>query len=252
MKKSMLAGVAIAALYSSSAMAADLRTRPVYTAPPPVLVYYNWTGCNLGGHIGGLWARKAWIERTPGDIAFGQSLGGHDADSGLGGVQAGCDYHFASGFVIGIQGDYAWTAAEGSKIDLLDPEFTNRSRIKSLATVTGRIGYGWQRFLGYVKIGGAWERDNYEIIDRGATRWAANETRSGWTVGVGAEYAFANYLSGFVEYNYYDFGTNQNTFKSFFGGGTTFIDVEESKSVLRAGLNLRFGGWGGAPVVGRY
>ena len=81
-------------------------------------------------------------------------------------------------------------------------------RIKSLATVTGRVGYAWDRFLGYVKGGGAWERDEYHVTISPATTVAtAGETRSGWTVGVGGEYAFTDYLSGFVEYNYYDFGT---------------------------------------------
>ena len=40
----------------------------------------------------------------------------------------------------------------------------------------------------------------------------ANETRPGWTVGAGAEYAFTNLLSGFIEYGYYDFGSRTVTF----------------------------------------
>ena len=55
---------------------------------------------------------------------------------------------------------------------------------------------------GYVKGGGAWERDDYwaTTIVVG-TAYTARETRSGWTIGVGGEYAFTNFLSGFVEYN---------------------------------------------------
>ena len=134
----------------------------------------------------------------------------------------------------------------------IDPFFIgdrNHSRIKSLATVTGRIGYAWDRFLGYVKGGGAWERDEYHISDALGTFLTASETRSGWTVGVGGEYAFTNYLSGFVEYNYYDFGSRDNTFTGLIG--TTVIDIKETKSVVRAGLNWRFGGWA-APVTARY
>ena len=151
-----------------------------------------------------------WIVRTPGGAFYGQSLGGHDVNSWLGGVQAGCDYQFAGGFVIGIQGDYALPDAEGSHDSALEFGVAYHSKVKSLASVTGRIGYAWDRFLGYIRGGGAWERDEYwaTTIILG-TAYTARETRSGWTVGVGGEYAFTNFLSGFVEYGYYDFGTRQ-------------------------------------------
>jgi outer membrane immunogenic protein len=44
----------------------------------------------------------------PGGDFFGESLGGHVARNGIGGVQAGCNYQFAGGFVVGIQGGHAW------------------------------------------------------------------------------------------------------------------------------------------------
>ena len=34
-------------------------------------------------------------------------------------------------------------------------------KVKSLASVTGRVGYVWDRFLGYVSGGLDWERDDY-------------------------------------------------------------------------------------------
>ncbi len=249
MKKLFLTGVALSALVAGPAMAADLAVRaPAYKAPPPIPVYFSWTGCYVGGHVGGLWARKEWTDRT-----FGLAIaeGSHDVDSWLGGVQAGCDYQFAGGWVIGIQGDYAWTDAEGSNVSLFDPAFTNVSRIKSLSTVTGRVGYAWDRFLGYVKGGGAWERDEYEFRTLGATFASASQTRGGWTVGVGGEYAFTNYLSGFVEYNYYDFGDRDLTFVTPGGAFFSTESIKETKSVVRGGLNFRFGGWA-APVTARY
>ena len=168
MRKLLLVTAALVAL-AGPATAADLPARPVYKAPPaPPPVQFSWTGCSVGGHVGGLWARKDWSDRNisfvPGqpNASFGQSLGGHDADGWLGGVQAGCDYQLGS-VVIGIQGDYAWTDAKGSNVNLVAPFVTDQTRVKSLATVTGRIGYAWERFLGYVKGGGAWERDEYAI-----------------------------------------------------------------------------------------
>ena len=248
--RKFLLGTAVLMALVSPAIAADMRA-PVYKVPPPVVPVWSWTGCYVGGHAGGLWAeQKEWIVRTPGGDFFGQSLGGHDADSWVGGVQAGCDYQFAGGFVIGIQGDYAWTDAEGSHDSAREFGVAYHSKVKSLATVTGRIGYAWDRFLGYVKGGGAWERDDYwaTTIVVG-TAYTARETRSGWTIGVGGEYAFTNFLSGFVEYNYYDFGAREIAFTPQIAGlRPAFVDIKETKSVVRAGLNFRFGGYP-APVA---
>jgi outer membrane immunogenic protein len=252
MKKMLLAGVATTALFSGSAMSADLRVLPVLKGAPPPQVYFSWTGCYIGGHIGGLWAEKDWIVRDP-DFPefFGQSDGTHDAEGFLGGVQAGCDYQFVGGFVIGIQGDYAWTDAEGSNRAVLFPDFTNHTKVESLASVTGRIGYAWDRVLGYVRGGAAWERDEHGYTD-GVTIGTASANRSGWTIGLGFEYAFTNFLTGFIEYNYYDFGADSITFVD--NDPDTFLyDIDETKSVVKAGLNFRFGGWGKAPpVIARY
>jgi outer membrane immunogenic protein len=251
MRKFLLGTAALIGLVGP-AMSADKRV-PVLKAPAPAVPVWSWTGCFVGGHVGGLWAQKKdWTVRTPGGAFCGQSLGGHDDDGWLGGAQAGCDYQFAGGFVIGVQGDYAWADAEGSHDSTREIGVAYHSKVKSLATVTGRIGYAWDRFLGYVRGGGAWERDDYwaTTIILG-TAYTSRETRSGWTVAVGGEYAFTNFLSGFVEYSYYDFGTPQISFTPQVAGlRPAFVDITETKSVVRAGLNLRFGGWA-APVAAR-
>ena len=75
------------------------------------------------------------------------------------------------------------------------------------------------------------------------TVYAGTETRSGWTVGVGGEYAFTNVLSGFVEYGYYDYGSGRVPLTPLIAGlRPGLVDVKETTSVVRAGLNIRFGG----------
>jgi outer membrane immunogenic protein len=259
MRKLLLGVVAITTIGAGSALAADMPVKAIYKAPP-VYAPYSWTGCFVGGNGGGLWLHKdaslpvATALAVPGVGALaapaGTSFGGHDASSAMGGFQVGCDYQFAGNWVIGIQGDYDWANAVGSHVDTFLPIITDRSRTTSLGTVTGRIGYAWDRFLGYVRGGYAWERDAYDsYITATATTFAtASETRGGWTVGIGGEYAFTNWLSGFAEYDHYEFGTRTNTF-TIVTGGTIGIDVRERKDVVRVGLNLR---WGGGPVVARY
>ena len=67
-------------------------------------------------------------------------------------------------------------------------------------------------------------------------------------MGVGGEYAFTNFLTGFAEYNYYDFGTRDALF-SYVDGTTYTYGIKETKSVFKAGLNFR---WGAGPVVANY
>jgi outer membrane immunogenic protein len=242
MKKLLLASAAMLALFGGSATAADLSVKaPAYRAPPPVYVF-SWTGCYIGGNVGGVWIRKDETLTTPfGTAVAGTAFGSHDADSFIGGVQAGCNYQ-VGGWVFGIQGDYDWTDASGSHGNPTITSWTDHSKTKSLASVTGRVGYAWDRLLGYVKGGGAWERDDYTITAPFGIA-TASETRGGWTVGVGLEYAFTNWLTGFVEYDYYGFGTRGNTFVT--PAGTPFtVDIKETKNVVKVGLNWKFGGVG--------
>jgi Outer membrane protein beta-barrel domain len=62
----------------------------------------------------------------------------------------------------------------------------------------------WGRFLLYGKGGGAWLRSDFSLQTAGAV-FSVSETRSGWTVGVGGEYAFLDWLTGFIEYDHYGF-----------------------------------------------
>jgi outer membrane immunogenic protein len=216
-------------------MAADLSRpapAPVYTKAPMVPVF-TWTGCYIGGNAGGLWAKKDWT---------GDATSSVDISSWLAGAQVGCNYQVST-WVFGIQGDYDWTNPSATATDAIFVE-TDRTKIKSLASVTGRVGYAWDRFLGYVKGGGAWEQDEYSIsgftLAGLPTAASASETRTGWTLGVGGEYAFTNWLTGFAEYDYYDFGTKADTFS---GNFTATVNIKETKSVAKAGLNIKFGGW---------
>jgi outer membrane immunogenic protein len=223
-------------------LAADLA--PLYKAPAYVPAF-SWTGCYSGGNIGGLWAQKDWTVAAP-STPVGAVEGTNYPTGVLGGSQVGCNYQVGT-WVIGIQGDGDWAHAIGTTSDLLAAGLQDRSRVMWLASVTGRLGYTWGRFLGYVKGGGAWERDNYDtsFVPSEVLVSAASETRSGWTVGIGGEYAFWDFLTGFVEYDYYDFGTRTNAFAVVNGAGAptgavNYVDIRERQSVVKAGFNLKF------------
>jgi|ERR1043166_804235 outer membrane immunogenic protein len=250
MNKLVITGIVLATLGAARAQAADMPVRPapLYKAPTPA-VSYRWTSCFLGVHGGGIWTHKSWVTGAGDPSGAGLPFGSHNASGGLGGGQIGCDYQFYNNVVVGIQGDAAWVGANGSSVDAVNNAFfattgyIDHTKVKSLSSVTGRLGYGWDRFLAYARGGIAWERDDYSITDpTGALAASASEIRTGWTVGGGAEYGFTNWISGFVEYNYYDFGTRSNRFLT--PGGTLFdvADIRERKSVVKAGVNVRWGG----------
>jgi outer membrane immunogenic protein len=240
-------------LLARPAVSDELRPLP-YKALSPVMSAWRWTGCYAGGQADGLSGSSSqWIVRTPGGAFFGQSLGEHQVEGWGGGAQAGCDYQFAGRFVIGVQGDYAFMGGGGSHDSAREFGVAYHSSVESLVSVTGRIGYAWDRFLGYVRGGSAWERGKYAAttIVLG-TAYTAEVTRPGWTIGVGGEYAFTDFLSGFIEYGYYDFGSRQiGLTPQVIGLGPAFVEIKETRSAVRAGLNFRFGG-DAAPVAPRY
>jgi outer membrane immunogenic protein len=225
----------------SAAHAADMAVKAPPVAAP---VAYTWTGCYVGGFAGGLWAHKDWTDVTPGGPTG--PLGGHDVDGGLFGGQVGCDYQPSGNLVFGIQGSFGGLDAKGSNVNQLFPAVLDQTKISALSTVTARAGYAMGNLLGYVKGGGAWVRDSYTLSVAGAPFSTASETRGGYTLGVGAEYAFSRCVSGFAEYDYYGFGTRNVTFPS---AATDIYGIRERASAALVGVNVRFGhgGCSGAP-----
>src|SRR5262249_21211589 len=104
MKKFLVTAITLAALAGAPATAAD-PSRPVYKAPPPV---FSWTGCYVGGNAGALLVHREFTDRLGGDPFFGQTFD-LNTTNWIAGIQAGCNYQFAGGWVVGIQGDYDWS-----------------------------------------------------------------------------------------------------------------------------------------------
>ena len=89
------------------------------------------------------------------------------------GGQIGCDYQFAPNWVVGIEGAAAGgniggsTAIRAASVIPGDTA-TFKETTDFLTSVTGRVGYAWDRWLLYGKGGAAWAGDRYSAFD--ATR----------------------------------------------------------------------------------
>jgi outer membrane immunogenic protein len=237
MKKLFLSGVSVTACVLavvSIASATDLAlpARPYYKAPPAPLLF-SWTGCYIGGHIGAGWDTKA----TWADLGDGASDNTSYSIAGvIGGAQGGCDYQFASQWVLGFEG--AWSGADirggGVLPNAVEPS-TFESRINSIATLTGRLGFvPVDRWLVYFKGGGAWARETHTLTEFVEGAVAVDVTRSGYTVGGGLEWAIATNWTAKIEYDYMNFGSTPILFTN----DQAAVDLKLHS--FRVGINYRF------------
>ncbi len=244
MKKLLLATVALAALGTAPALAADLAARPYTKAPPPIAApIYNWTGFYIGGHVGAAFGND--------DNFNGLVVGTNNDARFLGGVQGGFDFQFAPTWVLGIEAQYSWLG--GDAVTAAFPTghvYTNDRR--GIGSVTGRLGYTWGPGLLYVKGGYAFADNNENLLLAGVAQpfsFSGNH-QDGWTVGAGLEYMFAQNWSGKVEYQYYNFGDSRFVTPAPLAAFGSFRNDEHT---VKVGLNYRFNLGGPAgPVVAKY
>ncbi|MGP0095213.1 MAG: outer membrane protein [Xanthobacteraceae bacterium] len=227
--KKLLLGTAVSLTMAAGASAADL---PVYTKAPPA---WSWSGCYIGANVGG-----GWSQLNANDSVTAAALATINGSGVVGGGQVGCDYQFARGWVIGVEGEFEAADITGSSNGVA-------SKIPWLTTATARLGYAVApATLLYVRGGGAWSTDDITGTPLVATA-TGTDNRSGWTVGGGIEHKLWSNISGFVEYNYVDFGTKNVTLTNT----ATVPSVKENVQEVLVGLNFRFGGPGG-PIVTKY
>ncbi len=125
---------------------------------------------------------------------------------------------------------------------------------KSLLMLTGRLGWAADRALFYVTGGAASARANLDLHTPLGAAILSREvsfTRTGWTFGIGAEYAFTPNWSFAAQYNWIDLGDRDVNFVAFPGAAALAGDVDQSFHVFTLRMNYRFGGYG-APVAARY
>lgn len=194
------------------------------------------------------------------------AVGGLRPEGYLVGGQVGWNYQFGRGLV-GIEADFDFADIRDSRnVDLLvGAPFVRTSateKIDFFGTVRGRLGgIVSERVLLFVTGGLAYanvkdssnvnEFFNQPVIGRQFTA-NASDLRFGWTVGGGAEWAFARNWSVKGEYLYYDLGNRTITgFQTNPAGGDfATYNFSTRGNIVKAGLNYKLD-WG-APVVARY
>lgn len=225
MKSILLTGVASIGLVGAAA-AADLRpARPAPVVPvAPVVTVFNWSGCYVGGFLGGAWSSDDVVTSDLGSPAFsvpsynGAAPHGWTTDVGgsfIGGGQLGCNWQpIGTPWVFGVEGEIGGLRMTGSSFDPVlpsqplglplagvAPDTVSSTKIGDVyGMITGRVGYAFDRVLLYAKGGVAFLPVEFSVVDGCAGfpcgPWLAgtgtvenNDAR--WTLGAGLEWAFA-------------------------------------------------------------
>jgi outer membrane immunogenic protein len=231
---------------AGSATAADLRGRaPVpYQPPPPPPPVFSWSGCYIGGYVGGAGTDGDPIFTDRGNSTFrafsggfvgGRAEGSHSWNVGqdssfIGGGTLGCNWQaVGSPFVLGIEGEAGYMKLEGSTFDPLlsstlsiaavggTPDVLGRAKIGDwYGMITGRLGYAWGSTLLYVKGGAAFVPVQASVLDQcavvanGCGNWlistSDSKTITTATLGGGLEWAFASNWSVKAEYMFIGLG----------------------------------------------
>ena len=241
-KNIILGAVAVLALSSTTALAADMPLKAV--AP---VVIYDWTGFYLGIAGGGSLGGSNHVD--PAGVNL--TADGFNVKGGLIGGTLGYNWQM-SNLVLGFEGDLSWVGEYGSHDDngvslVADPTAQSFTKENWLGTARVRAGYAMNNVLLYGTGGYAAAGVEAGIKNNlsGAFITSATSTRSGWTAGAGLEWGFAPGWSAKFEWLYMKF--EDKGFNTALGDGSRSA-VTLDDNVARFGINYRFGG----PVVARY
>jgi outer membrane immunogenic protein len=212
---------------ATSATAADL---PVKAPPRPAPVF-SWTGCYIGGYIGGAWnggdgaiftdQGQNGLGPAGSTVGFLSYSGGGSASrqvsphswsadldsSFIGGGTLGCNWQpVGSPFVLGIEGEVGYMRLTGQAFDpnTIAGAQTTLDVLGSAKVgdwygmVTGRLGYAWDRTLIYIKGGAAFVPTRSAVVD------ACQDTTIGcgnWLVSTGGSHTVTTWtLGGGIEW----------------------------------------------------
>jgi len=217
----------------SAAAAADMQAQ-AYKALPAVAPF-SWTGFYVGGTAGASWTKADPSLSAvngpvalyfPADIPGLNAIGspGLSGTSAIVGGKAGYNRQWGS-FVAGVEGDISWrhfdktVATAGSPFltfSVGTAAFTTTVSTNWLATIRPRIGYAVDKALFYatggVAIGDVKYSNSYvgfSPLGFGSEfeTAAVSQTRVGWTVGAGIDYAITPHWVVSGEYLHVDLGS---------------------------------------------
>jgi outer membrane immunogenic protein len=218
----VIGGVALAALASLPARAADMTPIAPRATSGYIPAQFLWTGFYLGAGIGYGWGTSTFID-------FNGFTASPSPKGFLVGGVMGINYQINS-VVLGVEGDFTGSWANGSAVASTD---TVETRIFWTGSITGRLGWAFDRLLIYGKGGVGFDYDRDTVTPPSNAASIGSVYRVAWTVGGGVEYAVTEHWTARVEYDYFRFPVKG----IFFGGpanqnGNIGIKLNEAKLIM--------------------
>jgi outer membrane immunogenic protein len=221
---------------ATSAQADGYVSRAAYAAP------FSWTGMYAGISAGYAWShwRIVDIDGYAGGVANGVTK--DTAHSGIFGAQLGYNWQ-AGAIVVGVEGDLGFMTP-GKLKTLTNSVSGSEAGISmgGLGDITGRLGFAFGSTLVYAKGGWAFFTgdDNFHTATGSFSAVRHTDVFDGWTWGAGIEQMISKNFSVKLEYQHFDFGSEN--FTVFNAGGTPFRFKEDLKTdAVKLGFNVKFG-----------
>ncbi|MBO0733905.1 MAG: porin family protein [Methylocapsa sp.] len=212
---------------TAPAFAADIGAPPppppAY-APPPL---FTWTGLYVGAQIGYAWGTDTV---TVNPFGFGTDF---TPNGVVGGGHIGFNLQFNQ-VVAGVEGDIEGT---GISRTFSPGGVIYDTSVSAQGSIRARLGMAFDRVLLYATGGG--EFAGFDTTVTAIASDQTSQTRAGWTVGGGLEYAFTPNWSVRAEYRFADFGNFTQPAPFVFGFGTS-VNHHETENAVRAAVSYRF------------
>ena len=206
-------------------------------ARPAAPSVYDWSGTYVGFHFG--YGGGSFGPATIPLPAQGELLR-HSVTGIIGGYQAGINVQYASGLVLGLEGDMTFIAPHDDPSITLTPYHTTYNYF---ATARARAGYAFGPVLPYVTGGVAFAQPRVITNDEAGDPFTSKTLlHFGWAAGIGVEYAMTGNWTGKVEYNYVSFGSRVYELGTLVPRSA---NVEPELHLIKVGLNYRL--WPSAP-----
>lgn len=208
----------------------------------------GWTGFYLGAHLGGTWGSS----EASGDTGVTLDDSWSASPSGLvAGATLGYNWQLGP-MIYGIEGDLGnlGLAGSGGYYVPFGYDASTSTDAGFYMTLRGRLGFlmnGWMLYATAGYLGANTTVSVLESCDIFCTvptvSAESSGFRNGWTIGGGFEAAIEGPWTVKVEYLYYDLGSTTLTTPAGSGIGANTWTVDTDGSMVRAGVNYRFGGF---------